>query len=76
MSESKVILLTGASRGIGLTIAQYLLRNGHKLVLVARTAAPLEKLAEEYPEQVVWYATDLANLGVCLGLLTSYDPRH
>lgn len=48
--SSKTILLTGASRGIGLSIANYLLSQpaNHNLVLVARTAAPLQDLEKKY----------------------------
>lgn len=64
MPESKVIVLTGASRGIGLAIAEYLLKTSHKLVLVARSAEPLEKLKSEYPSQVEYLAVDLTDFSV------------
>ncbi|RDL40848.1 NAD(P)-binding Rossmann-fold containing protein [Venustampulla echinocandica] len=64
MSQSKVIIVTGASRGIGLAIANYLLHASHKLVLVARSAEPLEKLKSEYPGQVEVVAADLADFSV------------
>lgn len=66
MSASKSIILTGASRGLGLAIAKYLLRESHKLVLVARSAGPLEKLKEEYPSQVEFVAGDLGDFSVCI----------
>jgi short-subunit dehydrogenase len=66
MSASKSIILTGASRGLGLAIAKYLLRESHKLVLVARTAGPLEKLKEEYPGQVEVVVGDLSDFSVCI----------
>ncbi|EHK99095.1 putative Uncharacterized oxidoreductase [Glarea lozoyensis 74030] len=58
-TDHKVILLTGASRGIGLAIAQFLLKASHKLVLVARSEEPLQKLKAEYPGQVEYLAADL-----------------
>lgn len=61
---SKVILLTGASRGIGLATAHHLLKNSHKLVLVARSEAPLRDLESQYPNQVAFVAGDLADFAV------------
>lgn len=65
MSSPKVIILTGASRGIGLAIAHYLLKQSHKLLVVARSAGPLEALEKEYPGQVKALAADLSDFSVC-----------
>lgn len=48
----KVIILTGASRGIGLAVAHYLLKASHNLVVVSRSQGPLEELDKQYPGQV------------------------
>lgn len=64
MSSSKVIILTGASRGIGLAMAKYLLKASHRVVLVARSAEPLESLKSQYPRQVEMLAADLSDLSV------------
>ncbi|KAH8812962.1 short-chain dehydrogenase [Xylogone sp. PMI_703] len=61
MASEKVIIVTGASRGIGLAIAQYLLRGAHKLVVVARTEGPLVQLKKEFPGQVEVLAVDVAS---------------
>jgi short-subunit dehydrogenase len=66
MAPSRVIVLTGASRGIGLAMAKYLLKESHKLVLIARSAEPLEDLKKQYPGQVEVLAADLSDLSVCL----------
>jgi len=58
-SESKVIIVTGASRGIGLAITRYLLNKSHKVVLVARSTEVLSALKNEYPSQVEYVAGDL-----------------
>jgi short-subunit dehydrogenase len=45
--DQQVILITGASSGIGLTTARMAARRGARLVLVARSEAPLRQLEEE-----------------------------
>jgi shikimate 5-dehydrogenase len=65
MGSSKVIILTGASRGIGLAVAEYLLKASQRLVLVARSAEPLENLKKQYPGQVEVLAADLSDPSVC-----------
>lgn len=41
------VLITGASGGIGLELAQLFARDGHDLILTARSVDALQKLAEE-----------------------------
>ncbi|CCF46522.1 short-chain dehydrogenase [Colletotrichum higginsianum] len=62
MSSSKVIIVTGASRGIGLAIAQHLLKESHKVVLAARSKDQLETLKAAHPGQVEYVAGDLGDL--------------
>ncbi|KAF2205006.1 NAD(P)-binding protein [Delitschia confertaspora ATCC 74209] len=60
MSE-KVIILTGASRGIGLAIANYLLSKNSKLVITARSKDALEQLRSSHPEQVEVITGDMSD---------------
>ena len=54
----KVVLITGASSGIGLATARLLAQKGAKLALAARSAEKLEQLASELPEAIA-VPTDL-----------------
>ena len=58
---NKVLIVTGASRGIGRATAQYLLQQSHNVVVVARSEAPLQSLQEEYPRQVAVLAGDFSD---------------
>ena len=57
----KTIFIAGASRGIGLGIAEACLREGARVGLVARNPAPLAeasgRLAKEYGKHRVWSCT-------------------
>lgn len=70
-NETRVVLLTGCSRGIGLAIAHYLLKRNpiDKIFAVARSAGPLEELKNQYPGQFEYITADLADLTVCLPVL-------
>ena len=48
--------------GLGLAIAKILLSKSHNIVLLARTAAPLQQLADEYPQQIRHLTGDLTDL--------------
>ncbi len=49
--ENKTVLITGASRGIGKSLAHAFAREGANLVLTARTHADLEKVASEIRQE-------------------------
>ncbi|KAH6683679.1 short-chain dehydrogenase [Plectosphaerella plurivora] len=56
---SKVIIVTGASRGLGLAITKHLLGTSNSVVLAARSGEQLEALKAAHPKQVAYLAADL-----------------
>lgn len=64
MAASKVFIVTGASKGIGAAIVQYLLSQSHKVVLAARSQDLLEKVKAAHPEQVEYVAGDITSADV------------
>ncbi|KAK3705370.1 hypothetical protein LTR37_013343 [Vermiconidia calcicola] len=64
MAGSKVIIVTGASRGVGWAISHFLLRQSHRVVIVARSEKPLRELESQYPNQVAVLAGDLSDFSL------------
>lgn len=61
--QNGVLLITGASSGIGAATARAASREGYKLVLAARSSDKLTALAQELgPENVLTYALDVTNM--------------
>lgn len=64
-ASSKVILVTGASKGIGLAISRYLLRdNENYVVAIARTVDTLEELRLQHPHNIMPVQDDLADFSI------------
>lgn len=59
--ENKVVIITGASSGIGAETARVFARNGAKVVLSARREDRLKKLAEEIGENAAYLKSDVSN---------------
>ncbi len=69
----KVALVSGASRGIGLAIAQALAAEGARVAMVARNPGPLEAAAR--PLQALAIATDLTHEAGCRQALQEAEAR-
>lgn len=63
---SKVFIVTGASQGLGLAIAKYLIGESHQVIVTARSAEPLEDLKRAHPGQVDYVAGDMTDAEVII----------
>ncbi|HTS70479.1 MAG TPA: SDR family NAD(P)-dependent oxidoreductase [Terriglobia bacterium] len=73
--RDKVVLITGASRGIGLAIARALDKEGARLVLAARNRGPLARAAAELPGTVLSIPTDVTQPGDVARLLAAVQKE-
>lgn len=73
--NAKRIWLTGASSGIGESLAEELLIAGHQLALTARTLAPLEALDRRFPGQVLLAPGDLTDSQQVAAIGTLIDQQ-
>src|SRR5277367_5283239 len=60
MTQNQTALITGASSGIGLSLAKIFAREGYSLVLVARNESKLKQLAGELKVPITVIPKDLS----------------
>ncbi|KAI1392543.1 NAD(P)-binding protein [Hypoxylon trugodes] len=68
---SKVFIVTGASRGLGLAVAEKLLQTSHKVFLVARTEKDLQAVKTKHPSSVDFLTADLSDVKVTPSIISS-----
>jgi short-subunit dehydrogenase len=77
--DSRIALITGASRGIGEAFAELLARQGYRLVIVARSESELNRvsgvLSSKHETAVVPIAFDLGEPGAGAGLADDLQRR-
>ena len=73
--EGKTVLITGASRGIGLAIAGALNDEGAKLILVARNRGPLARVAQSLSATVMAVPVDVTKAGDVSQLITAVKKK-
>ena len=61
MSPQRLAVVTGASRGIGLSVARHLLDDDMRVVMIARNAAALREAAEPYGDRAVPIECDVGD---------------
>src|SRR5438094_7222042 len=57
--DEKIIVITGASSGIGAAVAEAVAKRGHKVVLAARCKDALEEVAARIGEEALVVPTDV-----------------
>lgn len=70
--QNKVVIITGASSGIGLALAREFAQGGSKLVLAARSADKLQEIEEELKSQgtdVITVTTDVSVESDCKNMV-------
>lgn len=70
--NSKRVLVTGASRGIGLAIARSFLKEGATVILVSRSRDTLEKISEELSKEFLQSKV----LSISADVTNSSELRH
>ena len=74
--EGQVVVITGASAGIGESCARKFVAEGAKVVLAARSPGPLETLAAELGQgSALAVPTDVSDRGACERLLESANTH-
>jgi 3-oxoacyl-[acyl-carrier protein] reductase len=73
----KVVVVTGATRGLGLAIAKQCIADGYKVVAVGRTMTePLASLLQSYPERIVFEPYDFFVTAGIHGFAVGIVKRH
>jgi NAD(P)-dependent dehydrogenase (short-subunit alcohol dehydrogenase family) len=77
MTEKPAVLVLGASRGLGLGLAQEWCRRGWRVIATKRSASPqLEELASQYPDSLEIETADIADAGSVRALGTRLAGRR
>lgn len=74
--SGKIILVTGASRGIGAAAAEALAKEGATLVLTARDTRQIESVAASIGPAASARACDVSDYAACAALVADIVARH
>ncbi|MCX7864135.1 MAG: SDR family oxidoreductase [Novosphingobium sp.] len=73
---SKVIVITGASSGLGRALARRFGKDGENVVLLGRRREPLEKVADEIGERALPLACDIGDPDSVRSAFATIAERH
>lgn len=74
--KASVVLISGASRGLGLAMVTDLLEQGVKVAAFARTVTPeLEALAEQYPDTSHFGSVDITDAKACQAFVKEVEAE-
>src|SRR5467141_502600 len=68
-------LITGASSGLGYSLAEYVLKQGDRVVLGARSLTPMADLAARYPDTALAITLDVTKLEQRVAAVQQADAR-
>src|SRR6266404_2741457 len=73
--KAQTWLITGASSGLGYSLAEYVLKQGDRVVLGARSLTPMADLAARYPDTALAITFDVTKLGQRVAAVQQADAR-
>ncbi|MFT7400115.1 MAG: 3-oxoacyl-[acyl-carrier protein] reductase, partial [Rheinheimera aquimaris] len=74
---NKLVIVTGASRGLGLAICRQLLQQGYTVLALARTlSSDLNALTEQYDSGLTFVSVDLSDLDNIQPLCSELIKQH
>src|ERR1700674_703785 len=73
--KAQTWLITGASSGLGYSLAEYALKQGDRVVLGARSLSPMADLAARYPDTALATTLDVTKLEQRVAAVQQADAR-
>jgi NAD(P)-dependent dehydrogenase (short-subunit alcohol dehydrogenase family) len=74
-TSNPVWLITGSSSGLGHALASTVLHHGHRVILAARNTAPMQALADAFPETALVCALDLTKPEQIAGVVSQAESH-
>ena len=72
----KTFIITGASSGLGLSLATFYAQKGNRIFALARGIDPLKDLAGEYPDNLFPISCDITDADQVKAVFTEIEENH